>query len=326
MQRKLKLKISVAAAFAALTLYCHGEAAAQSAYPNRPIRMIVPVSAGGGTDGVARDIAQQMGIALKQSVVVENKPGAGGTIGTMEVIRAKPDGYTLLVMNEGLTINPSLMKVSFDPEKDLIPVALLTTSPNVLTAHPSLQANNVKELIALAKAKPGAISIGVSAGQMSHIAAAMFAQSAGIDLTIVPYKGNAHINTDLLGGQVQMSFGSAWNSLPGIKTGKLKAIGVGGSETMKTLPGVETIAKTLPGFEATSWIGLFVPAGTPQPIIDRLRKEALDSLKAPAVVERLEREGSSPAGQISIQQFSAQISREITKWDTVVKKGKLKIE
>lgn len=288
--------------------------------------MVVPVSAGAGTDAVARDVAQQMAQGLKQPVVVDNKPGAGGTIGTLDVVKSKPDGYTVLVMNEGLTINPSLMKVAFDPVKDLIAVPLLSTSPNVLAANTSLPANSLKELIALAKAKPGEVSIGVSSGQMSHVASALLGQAAGVEFTIVPYKGNAQINTDLLGGQVQLAFGSAANSLSGIKTGKLKALGVGGREPLPVLPGVAPIAQLLPGFEAVSWVGLFVPAGTPQAIVDRLRKEALAAVKSPAVVERLEKDGAAPAAGVSVQQFQSQIARAIANWDVVVKKGKLKVD
>lgn len=294
-------------------------------YPSKPIRLIVPVPPGGGSDAIARTVAHQMSQAMKASIIVDNRPGAGGLIGSEAVAKAPADGYTLLMINNGFVINPSLYKLPFDPVKDFVPVTILATAPNVLVAHPTLPANNVKELVALAKQKPGSIAVAVSGGQMSHLAAALLEQSAGIDLQLIPYKGAGVGNNDLVAGNVMLSFGTAPTYLPMIKAGKLKALGHGGASPIDSLSNVPSIQQSLPGFEANTWFGLFAPAGTPKAIVDRLRAEVVAALKAPAVQERMKNDGFVGGAGISTEQFSDLIQKEMAKWGAVVKQRDINV-
>ncbi|WP_036593154.1 Bug family tripartite tricarboxylate transporter substrate binding protein [Ottowia thiooxydans] len=310
---------------AALSLVSFAAHAQTDQYPSKPIRLIVPVPPGGGSDAIARTVAHQMSQSMKTSIVVDNRPGAGGLIGSEAVAKASPDGYTLLMINNGFVINPSIYKVPFDPVKDFVPVTILASSPNLLVAHPSLPANNVKELIDLAKQKPGTIPVAISGGQMSHLAAALLEQAANIDLQLIPYKGAGVGNNDLVAGNVMLSFGTTPTYLAMIKAGKLKALGLGGTTPIDSLPNVPLINQTLPGFEANTWFGLFAPAGTPKAVVDRLRAEVVAALNAPAVQERMKNDGFVGGSGISTAQFSELIQKEMAKWSAVVKQRNINV-
>lgn len=325
MALSLTRRTFVAAAAASVALTSTATFAAD-AWPSKPIRLVVPVPPGGGSDAIARVMAQQMATSMKATIIVDNKPGAGGLIGSDAVAKSPADGYTLLMINNAFVINPSIYKLPFDPVKDFAPVTIMASSPNLLVAHPSLPASNVKELIALAKRKPGQIPVAVSGGQMSHLAAALLEQEAGIDLQLIPYKGAGVGNTDLLAGTVSLSFGTTPTYLPHIKAGKLKALGIGGSHALESLPNVPPISQTIPGFEANTWFGLFAPVGTPKPIIDRLRTEVIAALKAGSVMERVKNDGFVAGAGITPEQFAVQVKQEMDKWNALVKRKGIKLD
>ncbi|MES2185641.1 MAG: tripartite tricarboxylate transporter substrate binding protein [Pseudomonadota bacterium] len=301
-------------------------ARAQAAFPSKAIRIVVPVPPGGGSDAIARVLAERMTASLQQPVLVDNKPGGGTLIGSDLVAKSAPDGYTLLMINNAFVINPWFYKLPYDTIKDFAPITILATSPNVLVAHPSFPPNNTKELIAYAKARPDQVPVAVSAGQMSQLGSALLEQAAGIDLQLIPYKGSGAGNIDLLAGTVMMSFGTAPTYVQQIKAGKLKALGVGGTLPLASLPGVPPIAETLPGFEANTWFGLFAPAGTPPAVVERLRKEVIAALGSPAVGKRLVDDGYIPGEGLTPAQFTAQIQREMAQWEGVIRKGNIKGE
>jgi tripartite-type tricarboxylate transporter receptor subunit TctC len=316
----------LAAALCCAAMCASATSALAQTYPAKPIRMIVPVPPGGGSDAIARVVADRMAKAMGQTFIVENKPGAGGLIGSDAVAKAAPDGYTVLMINNAFVINPWIYKLPYNAQKDFAPITILATSPNVLVAHPSFPANSVPELIAFARRQPGAVSVAVSSGQMSHLGSALLEQAAGIKLQLVPYKGAGAGNIDLLAGTVSLSFGTAPTYVAQIKAGKLKALGVGGAAGIPSLPGVPPIADTLPGFEANTWFGLFAPAGTPRPIIDRLRKEVMAAMATPEVTERMASDGYLAGAGATPEQFAAQIKQELAQWEAVVKKGDIKAD
>lgn len=294
-------------------------------YPSKPIKIVVPVPPGGGSDNIARPLAQQMALAMKGSIIIENKAGAGGIIGSDAVAKSDPDGYTLLLINNAFTINPWLYKSPFDASKDFIPVGMVASAPNVLVAHPSFKPNTVKELIDFAKKEPGKITAAVSTGQMSHLGTASLEQAAGIDIQMIPYRGAAAGDVDLVAGTVNISFGTAPTYIQQIKSGKVKALGVGGKNPLAALPGVPTISQTIPGFEVETWFGVFAPAGTPAEIVDRLQREIAAALKTPAMIERMTSSGYT-AGQISREEFAKRVVAETTNWGEIIKKRNIKIE
>ena len=316
----------LAAALAVLTPHA---AAAADAYPAKPIRFVVAFPPGGGTDIIARSIAQKLAERLAQHVVVDNRPGAGGNIGTDIVAKSAPDGYTILMGSAGpLAINASLFaKMPFDPIKDLAPVTLAASTPNVLVVHPSLPARTVKELIALARSRPGEINFASSGhGTPAHLAGELFNSMAGVKLVHVPYKGAAPALADLLGGQVQLMFSTMPPALPHVKDGKLRALAVTSRKRSPATPELPTIDEAaLPGFEAITWHGVVVPAGTSAAIIARLNREIVAILHLPEVIERLSGQGAEALGSTP-EEFAAYIRSESVKWAKVVRESGAKAE
>jgi tripartite-type tricarboxylate transporter receptor subunit TctC len=298
-------------------------------YPSKPIKMIVPFPAGGTTDVMARVISQELTRSWGQQVVVENKPGAGGNIGSDAVAKSPPDGYTLLMGTVGTHgINVSLYKnMPFDPVKDFEPITLVTAVPNILVVHPSLPVKSVKELINHAKSNPGKLNFASSGnGTSIHLAAELFKTMTGVQMAHVPYKGSAPALTDLIGGQVQLMFDNMPSALPHVKAGKLKAVAVTSSKRSPALPDVPTIAESgVPKFEATAWFGALAPRGTPKEIVTKLNKEMARILQTSEVKERLLAQGAEPIGN-SPEQFAAHIKAEIAKWERVVKESGAKVD
>ncbi len=303
--------------------------AAADAYPAKPIRLVVAFPPGGGTDIIARSIAHKLAERFAQQVVVDNRPGAGGNIGTDIVAKSAPDGYTILMGSAGpLAINASLFaKMPFDPIKNLAPVTLAASTPNVLVVHPSLPARTVKELIALARAKPGEINFASSGhGTPAHLAGELFNSMAGVKLVHIPYKGAAPALADLLGGQVQIMFSTMPPALPHVKDGKLRALAVTSRKRSPATPELPTMDEAaLPGFEAITWHGVVVPAGTPAAIIARLNREIVAILHLPEVVERLSGQGAEALGSTP-EEFAAYIKSESAKWAKVVRESGAKAE
>lgn len=295
---------------------------AQAAWPERPITLVVPYTPGGVTDALARNVAKALAERLKEPVVVENRAGGGANIGAAHVAKANPDGYTLLMGSAAThAINSSLyQKLTYDHLKDFAPISFVAQVPNVLVVHPSVPANNVKELIAHAKANPGKLNFGSSgAGGTIHLSGELFKSMAGVQMTHVAYKGSAPAVNDLLGGQTQVMFDSS--VVPHVKAGKLRALGVTSAKRSSALPDVPTIAEAgLPGYEATAWFGILAPAGTPEPVITKLNTELSAVLRDPAVTKWMEGQGFDVAGG-SPEDFAAHIRRETAKWARVVKES-----
>jgi len=326
MRLRLRAAASLSAALAVSALHA---AAAAEAYPARPVRFVVAFPPGGGTDIIARSIAQKLAERIAQQVVVDNRPGAGGNIGTDIVAKSAPDGYTMLMGSAGpLAINANLFgKMPFDPIRDLAPVTLAASTPNVLLVHPSLRAASVGDLIALAKGRPGEINFASSGyGTPAHLAGELFNSMARVKLVHVPYKGAAPALADLLGGQVQLMFSTMPPALPHVKDGKLRALAVTSlkrSPAAPELPTVDEIA--LPGFEANTWHGVVVPAGTPAAIVARLNREIVAILHLPDVVERFSSQGAEALGSTP-EEFAAYIRSETVKWAKVVRESGAKAE
>jgi tripartite-type tricarboxylate transporter receptor subunit TctC len=296
-------------------------------YPSKPVRLIIPFPPGGSNDVVGRMIATKLGERLGKQIVVDNRGGAGGVIGTEAAANAAPDGYTLGVISIAHAVNPWLYKLTYDPIKSFSPVAILATGPNVLAINPGLGVNSVKELIALAKSKPGEIqyaSAGV--GSFQHLGGELFKLEAGVDMLHVPFKGGGPAMVDVIGGHTKLLFSSLVQTTPHLKSGKLKALGTGGKTRSPILPDVPTIAEAgVPGYEATNWWGIVAPAGTPAPIIARLHQEIAAVQQSPDVQEQFKRQGAAVL-QMSTAEFTAFIGTEMKKWERVVKEGKLKKE
>jgi len=318
--------LSLAATLAILAPHA---ARAADAYPAKPVRFVVAFPPGGGTDIIARSIAQKLAERIAQQVVVDNRPGAGGNIGTDIVAKSAPDGYTMLMGSAGpLAINASLFgKMPFDPIKDLAPVTLAASTPNVLVVHPSLKAATVEELIALAKARPGEINFASSGhGTPAHLAGELFDSMAGVKMVHVPYKGAAPALADLLGGQVQLMFSTMPPALPHVKDGKLRALAVTSAKRSPAAPDLPTLDEiALPGFEANTWHGVVVPARTPRAIIARLNREIVAILHLPDVVERFSSQGAEALGSTP-EEFAAYIRSETVKWAKVVRESGAKAE
>jgi len=314
---------------ATLAILAPHAAAAADAYPAKPVRFVVAFPPGGGTDIIARSIAQKLAERIAQQVVVDNRPGAGGNIGTDMVAKSAPDGYTLLMGSAGpLAINASLFgKMPFDPIKDLAPVTLAASTPNVLVVHPALRAATLKELIALAKARPGEINFASSGhGTPAHLAGELFNLMAGVEMVHVPYKGAAPALADLLGGQVQIMFSTMPPALPHVRDGKLRALAVTSAKRSPAAPELPTVDETaLPGFEANTWHGVVVPAGTPGAIVARLNREIVAILHLPDVVERFSSQGAEALGSTP-EEFAAYIKSETLKWAKVVRDSGAKAE
>jgi len=299
-------------------------------YPARPIRFIVPYVAGGAGDIFARVIGQKLYEATGQTVVVDNRPGANGIIGTDLVAKAPPDGYTIVMGNSApFVLNPALYsKLPYDPVRDFAPVTQGTYYAYVLVVHPSLPAKTVHELIAFAKAKPGQLAYGsTGTGSANHLAGEFFAAMTGTKLTHVPYKGSAAALADVLGGQLPMMFDTPITSIPQLKAGKLRALGFSGNRRASQLPDVPTLDELgLKGFEVSSWQAILAPAGTPKPVVDRLYLETAKALKMPDVIERLATQGGNELIGSTPDQFAAVIRVEITKYAKIIKDAGIRIE
>jgi len=297
-------------------------------YPSKPVRIVVPFAPGGPNDIIVRLVAQKLTETWGQPVVVENKAGAGGNIGTDFVAKATPDGYTLLSVGPGsLIINPLIGKVPYDTARDFAPVTLMARAPNALVAHPSLPASSVKELIALARSQPGRINYGSGGnGSTPHLAGALFAAMAGIALTHVPYKGTAPATTDLIGGQVQIAFLGIPTVLPHVKSGKLRVLAVTGKHRSPELPGVSTVDEAgVPGYEVSPWYGLLAPAGTPREVVARLGAEVSRIVRAAEMKEKLAVQGAEVAGG-SPEEFGAVIQADSLTWSRIVKDAGIRVE
>jgi tripartite-type tricarboxylate transporter receptor subunit TctC len=317
-----------ALAAALLVLAAPGLPHAQD-YPTRTITLIVPFPPGGGVDAMARIIAEKMSVALKQQIIVDNRGGGGGTIGTRAVAKAEPDGYTLLLGHTGtVSINPSLYKnAGYDPRRDLAPIGLIASMPLALVAHPSFPGRTVADLIAMARKEPGKLNIGSSAvGTGSYMCAELFKATVGVDMTIVPYKGTAPFLNDLLGGHVPVGFVVIPPAFGNLKAGTMRALAVTSPTRTSVLPDVPTVAESgLPGFEAVLHYGLLAPAGTPKPFIERLNRELRALVALPDVRQRIASEGGDPLTSTP-EEYAAEIDREETKWSVLVRKLNLKVE
>jgi tripartite-type tricarboxylate transporter receptor subunit TctC len=295
---------------------------AQDDYPNRPVRIIVPFAPGGSTDVVARVLADKLGAEFKQAFVIENRAGAGGNIGADVVAKATPDGYMLLMGTTGvLAINRYLYKdMSFDPDRDLVPVSYTSLITNILVVNPQVPVKTVPELLALARAKPGALTFASSgAGSSTHLSAELFKSMAGVDILHVPYKGSSQALVDVIAGQVTMLFDNAPSSIPFIEQGKLRAIAVTSTKRLPNLPNVPTIDEAgVKGYESLSWSGVMAPAGTPRRVIDRLNAAIDKILRDPEVRQRFAALGVEPVGGPP-EAFARHIRAESEKWSRVVK-------
>ncbi len=305
-----------------------GIACAQSDYPHKPIRIVVPVAAGGGTDYTARLIGQKLGEAWGQSVIVDNRPGAAGNLGVEIVAKAQPDGYTLVMPITSFPINPSLYaRLPFDTVKDFAPVVLAALAPLLLVINPSVPAQSVKDLVALAKAKPGAMNYANSgSGTTAHLAGELFKRMGGVEIVNIPYKGGGPAVIDLIAGQVQIYFSTIPAALQQVKAGKLRALAVTSSKRVPELPDMPTVSESgLPGFEVVGWFGLFAPAGTPQAVIIRLNGEIKKILNAPESRERLSGHGLIPGGGTP-QELGQFLQAEIAKWGQLIKETGIRAE
>ena len=298
-------------------------------YPTRPIKLIVPFPPAGSTDISARALAGKLGERLGQPVIIENKPGAGGNIGSDVVAKAPPDGYTLVVGTVGThAINSGLYsKMPYDPIRDFAPVVLLSTTPNVLVVPASFPANSVQDVIRLAKAKPGELTFASSgAGTSIHLSGEMFKSMAGLDMTHIPYKGSAPMLIDLLSGQVNMAFDNLSASMAYIKAGKLKALATTGAKRAAGLPDLPTVSEAgLTGYESTSWNAIYAPAGTPKEIVDKLNREANAVLQSPETRKYFTDQGAEAGGGTPAE-LAAFNRAEIAKWAKVVKDSGAKVD
>ena len=319
---------AIALCAVAFTLALGAVEASAQAYPTKPVKLVIAFPPGGTSDFVGRVIADKMSQFLGQPIVVENKPGATGLIGTQSVMQAAPDGYTLLLAPSDFTLAPGLQpKPPYDPVKDFAAIGLFINYPHVLVAYPGLPANNAKELIALAKAKPGQLNFASGgSGGSNHISGVAFAHAAGIDLTHVPYKGNGPAITDLLADRVQLLFTSIGPVEGHLKAGKLKAIAVTGPKRLVALPDVPTVSEiAIPGYEFMTWYGLAAPAGTPRAIIDRLNADLRKTMASPEVMEKLANIG----GDLTVNspdEFSAMIRSEVGRWHKLARDTNLKLD
>src|SRR5450759_276925 len=308
-------------AFASLAAYGQN-------YPVKPVKIIVPFAAGGPADVYARIIGEKLQQVLGQTFVVENRPGAGAIIGTDAVAKSAPDGYTLLMMSNTHTVNESLIpNKPYQLMRDFVPIAPLNYSDLVMVVHPSVAANNLKEFIALAKAKPRVLNYASSGpGTPYHMAGELFKAMAGVELVHVPYKGSSGARTDVLGGQVEMMFDAITTMAPNVRAGKLRALGTTGKTRSSVLPDVPTVAEAgVPGYEAVIWLGIMAPAGTPKPIVERLNAEIRKIVHSPEIKEAWAKQGAAPMS-MSTEEFGQYLREDIAKWANIVKISGAKVD
>ncbi len=325
---RLKSVATLLAALHCLSFLLAPEARAQ-AYPNKPIRLIVPYAPGGATDIIGRAAAAEISKTIGQQVVIENRPGAGGNLGAEMVARSAPDGYTMLVSPSSLHgITPFLYpKLSYDPNKDLTPVIVLGAFANVLVVNPGVKANSVSELIALIRSQPGKISYASSgSGSTIHLSGEMFKHMLNLDIEHIPYKGSAPALTDLMGGQVQLMFDNIPSAIPHIRSGKLRALATTGSRRSASLPELPTMMEAgLPSYESTAWFGLVFPAGTPKAIVARMNAEGVKATRSPEFIKRMNDLGYDIVGGTP-EQMGAMIQDEVRRWGPVVKASGAKVD
>ena len=296
-------------------------------YPTRPVRVIVPFPPGGINDTVGRMIATQLSERLGKQFIVDNRAGAASIVGSELAANAPKDGYTLLIVSIANAVNPWLYKLPYDPKSSFAPIAFLATAPNVVIVNPALPANSIKELVALAKAKPGDVqyaSAGV--GSFMHLGGEQFKLVAGVDLLHVPFKGAGPAFIDLIAGHTKVGFATTLTAVPYIRAGKLRPLGVGNTKRSAVLPEVPTVAEAgVPGYESANWIGIVAPAGTPGAIVEKLHKEITAALASPEIQKRLESQGAETL-PMSPAEFGAYMNTEMTKWERIVKEGGIKVE
>ncbi|MBX3604333.1 MAG: tripartite tricarboxylate transporter substrate binding protein [Piscinibacter sp.] len=309
------------AAAAAFAFALAAPALAQAGYPDRPIRIVVPYPPGGFNDTLARTVGAKLQAAWGQSVVIENRPGGATVIGIDAAAKAPADGYTLLITPFSFAVNPFIFaKLPYDSQKDFAPITLAATTANLLVVPASVPIGSVKELVAMAKAKPGGLSYASTGiGSSNHLSMEKFKQMAGVDITHVPYKGSAPAVTDLIGGQVQVMFDNISNVLPHVKSGKLKVLAVTTPQRSPLVPDVPTVSEAgVPGYEVGVWFGIAAPAGTPKPIIDKLNGEIVKILHMPDVKEKFSAQGVDSVGS-SVDQFVAHLNAQRAMWSKVVR-------
>jgi tripartite-type tricarboxylate transporter receptor subunit TctC len=317
-------------AFALLSVCAAGTASAQtsdpSRFPTKPIRMIVPFPPGGSNDILGRFIAQKMTERLGQQTIVDNRAGADGIIGTELAARAPADGHTILIISISYTMNPAIHKLPYDPVKAFAPIGQIASGPNVICSHPSFPAQNVKELIALAKAKPGQLRFATSGiGGVNHFQGELFNQMAKVKLIHIPYKGGGPSMLDVMTGQVEVVFGTLIQALPHIRSGKLKPLGVGSQKRSPLLPQVQAIAETVPGYDGNIWWGLLAPSGVPAPVMNKLNAELNAILRDPEMAKRLTAEAAEPTIG-SPEAFGKLIANDIGKWARIAKEAGIRAE
>jgi tripartite-type tricarboxylate transporter receptor subunit TctC len=312
-----------------LVLFCicalSGQAAAEGNYPSRPVHIIVPSPPAGGTDIIARVLAERFSKAFGQQFVVENRPGAGNMIGIESVARSAPDGYTLLMVPSTLALNSVLyQKVNYDPVRDFAPITLAATAPNVLVINPSVPAQTLVEFVALAKKKPGELTYGTPGiGTSPHMSMELLKSMAGLDIRHIPYRGTAPAVTDIISGQISAMFANALTAKPQVDAGKVRALAVSGPKRIEAMPNVPPVAQAgVPGYEAMQWYGLLAPAGTPPAIIARLHDEATKALGTAEMKEKLAGDGAEPVGSTSAE-FATLIKSELDKWAKVARAAKI---
>ncbi len=304
-----------------------GTAAAQGDWPQRSLRMISPFPPGGAADLLARALAEELTPILRQSVVVENRTGAGGSVGTEAAVRSAPDGYTLVMGSTGpISINPSLLRLSYDPARDLVPIAPVASVASVLVVHPSVNARTLGELLALARAEPGKLNYGSSGiGSAQHLFMELLKQQANVDITHVPYRGTGPAMVDTVGGRLTMMFDTTPTALPHIRGGRVRAIAVTSARRDPALPDVPTIGETVRGYEAIGWYGIFGPAGIPDPVVQRINREVTGLLARPDFRAKLAAQGVEPMGGTAAE-FAAVAAADRTRWGEVIRRGNIRVD
>jgi tripartite-type tricarboxylate transporter receptor subunit TctC len=319
---------ALAVALSLVQLALVGAAAGQPAYPAKPIRFIVPFPPGGSTDPMARMAGGKLAERLGQAVVVDNRPGASGIVGTEVVAKAAPDGYTILLGSAPFAINAALVrKLPYDPIKDFDPVATIAQSRQILVLHPAVPARTLKEFIALVRSRPGQLNYATSGtGNLNHLAGELFNSMAGVKMAHVPYKGGGPAITDVVAGQVELTFQVPISVLPHIASGKLKPIAITGDARVGALPQVPTFAEAgLPGFDLAGWTGILVPAGTPRPVVERIASELAKIIAQPEVHQQLVKQGMEPL-ILSPEQFAAKLKRDIAKFSAIIKAADIRLD
>ncbi len=301
-------------------------AANATTWPTKPVRLIVPFSPGGGTDIIARTLGQKLSEAFGQQFIVDNRPGGGGTIGAELTVRAAPDGYTMCLVSASYSANPALYKLPYDPVNGIAPISLLAVGPLIAVASASLKANDLKELIALARAKPDTVTYGsTGVGSLAHLVGALLDQQTGVRMVHVPYKGAGPGLTDLLAGNINFAYYTAVAVLPHVKSGKLRALGVTTEKRVDAFPGVPAIGEVVPGFAAEHWYGMWGTPGTPPAIIARVNQAVGKFLQMPDLRDRIIADGFVPAHSTP-EEYRQRLARDVARWIEVVKRGNIKVD